>query len=139
LLATVEAINRRANFGYGEIRVKFDNGAEVTFPLFAHGLSRAEASKPTDSPPTPNATPMGSAPAQYVKPGLTVAIYAKGDTASLPTLGLTTLGMFVETDPLVECALSVDELAAAIRAARDKGNPPMTHPSQAECRQPTAL
>jgi hypothetical protein len=139
LLATVEAINRLANYGYGEVRVKFDNGAEVTFPLFAHGLSKAEATKLTSSPATPSAMPMDPTPAEYVKPGLKVAVYAKGDRAFLPTLGLTNLGMSAETEPLVECALSVDELAAAIRAARDKGNPPMTHPSQAEWRQPTAL
>jgi hypothetical protein len=46
------AIDRRACHGYGEIRVKFDDGRDVTFLLFAHGLSSvqdeesSEAAKP---------------------------------------------------------------------------------------------
>jgi hypothetical protein len=49
------------------------------------------------------------------------------------------MGMFAETENLVECALSVDELAAAIRRARAEGNPPIAHPSHAQWRQPTPL
>jgi hypothetical protein len=41
-LATVKSINRRANYGYGELRVVFDDGREWTLMLFAHGFSKFE-------------------------------------------------------------------------------------------------
>lgn len=70
---------------------------------------------------------------------LTLAVYTKGDAVFVPTVGRTDLGLPVETDKLVECALSVDELAAAIKGARAEGNPAMPHPSPAELARPTAL
>jgi hypothetical protein len=38
----VKSINRRANYGYGELRVVFDDGREWTLMLFAHGFSKFE-------------------------------------------------------------------------------------------------
>ena len=70
---------------------------------------------------------------------LTLAVYTKEDRAFVPTLGRTDLGLPVETEKLVECALSVDELAAAIKGARAEGNPAMPHPSPSELARPTAL
>ena len=39
-LATIQAIDRRAEHGYGTVRVRFDDGREQTCILFAHGLTR---------------------------------------------------------------------------------------------------
>jgi hypothetical protein len=41
-LATVKSINRRANHGYGELRVISDDGQELAYMLFAHGFSKLE-------------------------------------------------------------------------------------------------
>ncbi len=41
-LGTVKSINRRANLGYGELRVVMDDGGERIHMLFAHGFSKFE-------------------------------------------------------------------------------------------------
>jgi hypothetical protein len=47
--ATVVFINRRANYGYGRVRVRFDDGREPTFPLFAHNLAKVDPGKHPES------------------------------------------------------------------------------------------
>lgn len=44
--ATVKAVNRRAFHGYGEIRVKFDDGRELTFMLIGQDFRLDENSAP---------------------------------------------------------------------------------------------
>lgn len=48
-LATVKAISRRANYGYGEIRLQFDDGRTLTYALFAHGFSKVVDTEPLDA------------------------------------------------------------------------------------------
>ncbi|MGA9399213.1 MAG: hypothetical protein WBV22_13265 [Anaerolineaceae bacterium] len=49
-LATVKSINRRANHGYGELRVLSDDGKEWTHMLFAHGYSKIEGEETPGHP-----------------------------------------------------------------------------------------
>ena len=43
--ATVLSVDRRANYGYGRVRVRFDDGRELAFPLFAHNLAKVDLGK----------------------------------------------------------------------------------------------
>ena len=44
---TVLFIDSQANHGYGEIRVRFDDGRDLTYMLFTHNLSKIEDQKPS--------------------------------------------------------------------------------------------